>query len=86
MGKVLNSQSFDGINVYPIPSNGLVHLETDIEAGQAVVMDMIGNVMYSTSIRKGDNKLDLGHLPAGNYLIKASGKNKVETRKITIVK
>ncbi len=80
----LNSSSF---NIYPVPSSGIMNIDISEDGFEEVqVMDMIGNVMFTREISKGHNVLNLGSLPSGNYLIKASGDTRVETRKITIVK
>ncbi len=79
--------SADNFRLYPVPSSGIMNLDISEDGFEEVqVMDMIGNIMFTREISKGHNVLDLGSLPSGNYLIKASGDTRVETRKITIVK
>jgi GH18 family chitinase len=55
------------VQVYPNPTNGLVHLQSKIQPERAEVRDMQGKLMreYPSPL----NQLDLGGLSAGSFLL-----------------
>jgi DNA/RNA endonuclease YhcR with UshA esterase domain len=75
------------VRIYPVPSNGLLHIETATQGIRIVtVMDILGNVKYEVILQEGDSKLNLEFLAEGTYLIKIQERSSIITRKFTMVK
>jgi hypothetical protein len=67
--------------LYPNPSNGEVVLNTGSLTGnvQVEVLNVLGQQVHSVMVRSTANSridLNLGHLPTGQYIIRASDAKK----------
>mgnify|MGYP001413183844 CR=1 FL=1 len=61
---------YNGINVYPNPSNGEISIDiADINAYNLSVLDILGKEVYSAKINDSKFKINLSHLEKGVYLI-----------------
>jgi hypothetical protein len=87
-GVPLKTPSFDiknKISVFPNPTNGILHLNSENSAiKKATVFDLLGRQVYSSKF-SASNKvdLDLKSLQSGTYLLKTtSDSGKMETMKI----
>ncbi|MDP2385597.1 MAG: T9SS type A sorting domain-containing protein [Bacteroidota bacterium] len=69
------------INAYPNPTNGLFTLELDTDA-QIMITNVLGETISSTTLSKGENKIDLQNNTNGIYFIKIMQYNKQEVIKI----
>jgi hypothetical protein len=74
-----------GFVIYPNPSNGIIHIKTNINEGYKVeILNAIGSVVY-TAQGKGEMRIDVtGKIPAGNYIIRMSANNQSISRKLNI--
>lgn len=64
------------IILFPNPASEQIALENTINAEQIVISDMTGKTMQIINQPAvGINYLDIAQLPAGNYLVKATGKS-----------
>lgn len=75
--------SFD---VYPVPSSGLIHLETEGDDGIIQIIDPNGREMYRLKTVSGEShyELDLTSLDSGIYFIKVIVNGKVAIKRIVI--
>lgn len=80
------------LSVYPNPSNGLfeIILSDDLSVMPIEITDLTGKVlMQKVWISASGNfaeKLDLRHLPAGNYLLRAYSSKGLINRKLTVIR
>lgn len=74
------------LKVYPVPANNMLHVEAEFKEGgklQGSVTDMQGSVVYqwkdgaTTNYKK---QVQLGHLPAGIYMLQLYTDNEVATQ------
>jgi hypothetical protein len=69
------------VSIYPNPTSDKVYIRGE-KASEAEMYSMDGkklNIML-----KGDQSIDVSHLPKGVYLLKLKIKNEITTRKLTI--
>ncbi len=74
------------LNAYPNPvTNGLLNIRLDGQTEDATVQiyTIVGKLEYSNILRNNETK-QIENLPAGMYLIKVSGNNITETRKVLV--
>jgi photosystem II stability/assembly factor-like uncharacterized protein len=87
-GIPLKNTSFDiknKISVFPNPTNGILHLNSENSAiKKAVVFDLLGRQVYTSKFSASNEvDLDLKSLQSGSYLLKTtSDSGKTETMKI----
>lgn len=77
------------LNVYPVPSfDGVVYVETKnaINVSKVEVMDVLGNIISTTTSNDSKVKLNLSDMSSGNYFVKVYSAAGVSTKKITVVK
>jgi hypothetical protein len=72
-----NTILFKNTKVYPTLVEQTVHIQTDLKDYQVYVVNMFGDVVFS-SPRKEPSTMDLSGLPSGFYLLKVVS-NKQET-------
>ncbi|MCB0699861.1 MAG: T9SS type A sorting domain-containing protein [Chitinophagales bacterium] len=63
----LNKQN--NISIYPNPAHNVLHIDGKAD-GYATIYSITGQAIVTTNITKGDNSIDISHLPAGNYQVK----------------
>ena len=71
------------LSVYPNPTSGVVHIESDLAIEFATVYNSIGEKIQVNLI---DNKLDLSDLSNGMYIIRLSINNNIITKRIILSK
>jgi hypothetical protein len=82
----------DRISIYPNPSTGIFEITfSDDQAAIPVeITDLTGKVLlhriWLSASGVFAEKLDLGHLPAGNYLLRIHSSNGLINRKLTLVR
>ncbi|MCS6934627.1 MAG: T9SS type A sorting domain-containing protein, partial [Chitinophagales bacterium] len=74
------------IRVYPNPNSGAeLHVELQgIERADMRLVNAIGEVVYKTQLRKGDNVLPLAGMAAGVYQIEVNDANLRMTERLVI--
>jgi hypothetical protein len=88
LGKV----SFDlnsNLNVYPVPSHdGVLYIETKNaqDVNKIEVLDVLGNLVLSTTKNESKVKLNLADMPNGNYFVRIHSGNSVSSKKIVVIK
>lgn len=73
------------INVFPNPSNGDLYI-TNAENSTIQIIDMLGKVVYSSSLVTNNEQLDLSNLSNGSYLARITNENNVATRNIVLAR
>ncbi len=58
------------IQVYPNPSTGQITVEGDLR-GELFIFGLNGRMVFQTTVTSASTRLDLGHLPAGVYVLKS---------------
>lgn len=69
--------------VYPNPSNGLLHWNSD-EVSRIDVFHLSGALVRQQAVQRGDKTLDLSELPNGLYLVRLSNEEKTVVKKILL--
>lgn len=88
----LGKLTFDlnsNFNVYPVPSHdGVLFIESknNQDLNKIEVLDILGNVVLTTSKNETKMKLNLADMPNGNYFVRLHSGNKVSTKKIVVLK
>ena len=59
------------IKIYPNPNNGLVNVESQIEA-QVLIIDLQGRIVSNLSLVSGKNQISIEHLENGVYFLELS--------------
>ncbi len=67
-----NSFTKNDVNVYPNPSTGIVHVDTD-EAVNISIIDILGKTVYTANNVTKEKAIDLAHLQKGVYIAKMTG-------------
>jgi hypothetical protein len=83
---VAESAMVPSISLYPNPNNGTFNLSLTADAGnlqQATVYDLMGRVVYRSATNT--QRLDLGEVPAGHYVLVVHTDKGVFNRKFVVV-
>jgi len=84
-----DDKNISSVEIYPNPSNGLVTLNlsknADLKA-KLEVYNLMGEIVYNTTINKDNTNLDLSFLSKGIYYLSLKTINTTITKKITLVK
>lgn len=67
----------NALGIFPNPSEGQINFTNeDATRGQKLeVMNLNGQVVFTAGVSRGDNRLDLGHLDEGIYLVRLGNKS-----------
>jgi len=82
----------DALSIYPNPSNGVFNIELDTKAGMVsyAVYNLEGKLISQNNVNhaggKFSQKLNLSHLPTGNYVIQVSNGAEKVSKKLIINK
>ncbi len=81
-GKITSTEGEieSNITLYPVPTNGELHIESDFNIESIRVYNMLGVEIAS---RQNANSIDLSAFPQGNYLIELEANGRKERRMIT---
>jgi hypothetical protein len=74
----------DDIQIYPNPTEGLVHLEmkNDEEFERLRVMNLVGSIILEQKLHGAQSVIDIGHLENGIYLLQLEKDKHAITKKI----
>ncbi len=76
---------FTSLNIYPNPTNGVLNIE-GLENASIEIINMMGQVVESINTTDFHNSVDMSKYANGTYFARIIKDNKVETRKINLVK
>ncbi len=87
MGDLLNgvvhTEEEKGIDIYPNPTSGMVHVECTAKIRHISVMDIAGKLISRYFIDRSNTNIDLGAFEDGVYIFQIVDEGgKVETRKV----
>ncbi len=76
----------NAISIFPNPTSGILNVNT-IEVNTSIeVINVIGEKVYSNTLVKGNNSIDLSGLSNGAYFVKLNSNNQIITKKVVISK
>ncbi|HBS87518.1 MAG: hypothetical protein A2W91_00370 [Bacteroidetes bacterium GWF2_38_335] len=81
----MNEVKESSIAVYPNPSNGILNIR-NAENSTISVINMLGEIVMTTSSNTDVTTLDLSSLISGSYMVKINGQNGSVTKKINLIK
>jgi hypothetical protein len=74
------------ISIFPNPTSGILNV-TSTEASSSIeVINVIGEKVYSNTLVKGNNSIDLSGLSNGAYFVKINSNNQITTKKVVLSK
>ena len=62
----------ESLVVYPIPSNGIINLKSDIQIEKGQIYDLKGNLVSNLNIQ--NNQIDISNLNTATYLLSVNGR------------
>jgi hypothetical protein len=76
----------NSISIFPNPTTGLLNINA-VEVNSSVdVYNVIGDKVYSNTLVKGNNVVDLSGLANGAYFVKLNSNNQITTKKVVLTK
>ncbi len=76
----------DAISIFPNPTSGLLNINA-VEVNSSVdVFNVIGEKVYTNSLVKGNNSIDLSGLSNGAYFVKLNSNGTITTKKVVLSK
>ncbi|MES2514506.1 MAG: T9SS type A sorting domain-containing protein [Bacteroidota bacterium] len=76
----------DAISIFPNPTSGILNINA-IEVNSSVeVFNVIGDKVYTSTLVKGNNVIDLSGLANGAYFVKLNSNNQITTKKVVLSK
>lgn len=81
LGEDLFTQKTSELVIYPNPSDGEFIFES-LSASQLFIYNTLGDLVFETKLRQGDNKINLQHLNNGLYMAHVLNENKYFVYKI----
>lgn len=80
-----NTQAYD-LKIFPNPAKEMVFLQTTLEISELAIYTMNGkNVFRNNTINNTFQKIDIGDLSPGNYLVKVHSKKKSFEQKLIVL-
>jgi len=75
--------SENSLYLYPTPAQNSLHILLNIPDKnlKASILDSTGKIVKTFKLKSGENRLDISHLPAGMYIIKAADGNSILVKK-----
>ena len=68
--------------VFPNPSDGIIHIKTDANFSDIKIINCIGSVVYQSNLAP--TRIDVSHLPSGVYFVQLSNAEQSSIKKIVI--
>ncbi|GGE93415.1 CotH kinase family protein [Hymenobacter cavernae] len=78
------SQQNSAVTIYPNPANNYLIIESEAASHELAIQDMNGKVVLTSLLRGKTNKLDIGHLIKGVYVVVIKNDKSVSTQKLII--
>jgi len=82
----INEMLFDGVTVYPNPTNGLVYITTGLKELTYELVDINGRVLTNAvkTTSPATHEIDLAQQPSGVYFIKVKNEEYVKVFRIVL--
>lgn len=78
--------SNDAISIFPNPTSGILNVTAVEVASSIEVFNVIGEKVYSNTLVKGNNVVDLSGLSNGAYFVKMNSNGQITTKKVVLSK
>jgi len=78
----ISDNVIEGLKVYPNPTNNIVLLKAEENILNVSVVNIAGQTLMSQDTNGLNTQIDLGNLPAGNYILKITTDKTVGTKQI----
>ncbi|QRM89960.1 T9SS type A sorting domain-containing protein [Lacinutrix sp. WUR7] len=72
----------EGVLVYPIPAQNVLHIKSNMQHSEAIIMDLNGRIVQQEKLTNALQTIDISQLNSGVYILKLSNGNQVITEKI----
>ena len=72
----------ESLQIFPNPSNGILHINSATESNISIV-NLLGEEILKMKIAKGDNVIEISHLPKGIYTVISNSNYKIESKRVT---
>jgi len=82
----IKSNSTTSISLFPNPTSGVLNINSVEVTSSFEVFNLIGSKVFSSTLTKGNNNVDLSGLANGSYFVKLNSDNQVISKKIIISK
>ena len=72
---ISKNESLSNLNIYPNPTNGLIHIDTEknnLKNANIQIIDLLGKILYNQQISSRRTIINLNNYSTGVYLIKFS--------------
>jgi len=76
----------NGVNIYPNPSNGIVHIEMNIPISKVTVVDVKGRVLIESVLNNNTGTLNTSTLANGIYFLRIVTTSGVITKQLQVIK
>lgn len=76
----------ENLNIYPNPARTTLYIETDNTITNIHLIDMLGQVVYNTSVDNTLHQINVSYYEAGIYFIQITTERGVTTRKVQIIR
>jgi len=79
-------QKGQGITIYPNPAKELINIDVAdvaIVTGELALFNIVGRAIVSTNWTK-DTPVSIGHLPAGQYVVRLTTDREIYYKQVTI--
>ena len=76
----------DAIAIFPNPTSGILNINATEANSSVEVFNVIGDKVYTSSLVKGNNTVDLSSLANGAYFVKLNSNNQIITKKVILSK
>jgi hypothetical protein len=73
----INAKNRNKTKIFPNPSSGEISIEVK-EKSQLAIFNLLGSVVFRTSLEKNQRLVNLSHLPNGIYLVKLESAAQIE--------
>lgn len=62
------------MKIYPNPTSGIINLPIDLSNQKVSLYDLLGKIVYETTLDDNDKKVNLSHLESGIYILSSGSK------------
>lgn len=83
---IKNTVAATNLTLYPNPTSGILNINTIEVKSSVEIFNVIGEKVYSNTIVKGNNVIDLSSLSNGAYFVKINSNNQITTKKVILSK
>jgi hypothetical protein len=83
---IKTNSSAEAISIFPNPTSGILNINAIEVTSSVEVYNVIGDKVYSGTLVKGNNSVDLSSLANGAYFVKLNSNNQITSKKVILSK